>query len=370
MAAWRFVAWRVGAWGLTGPSAELTEAHDRKITWRLSDTCEASFTLDARHPLALEVEELTFDLGIFRDNQLVFRGRIGSSSDDVQPDAHRVTFTAVDYTAVLGRRDLKSPQAPWTFTNIAQGLIVRNLIDWTQNEVGGYLEINYVSIPSTAILRTITFPVGKLIGEAIADLARLDNGFDWAIEPESSGELHAEIWHPSRGGARDLILEYGSTVGAVARTFDSAEYANAILATGADGVAAQVATAADLATRPEKRIELVESYPDITSTSILLARAIASLAARSTLNPAYTCVMFPGKWSPGELWLGDATWLQVRSGRLNVSSSQRVVQIAVDVDDAGVESVAISLVRTPTNMARRFRSLDRRLAKVERLGTV
>jgi hypothetical protein len=366
MADWRYVIALPATSGITA-LAELTEALDRRVAWRLGDAADASFALDARHELATLVDELTTDLAIYRDDQLQFRGRLGTSNDDIAGDKHRVTYTAVDYTSLLARRILTTPQAPWTFTGIAQGSIVRQLIAWTQGTTGGALGISATSttVPDTATTRTITFDPAKSIAEAIDDLANLENGFDFWVD----AGLVAHLASPQRGtGPRDLIAELGSTVSKVQRAFDPAEYGNAIMVTGKSGTAPVFATAGNLATRPEGRLDALESFPDIASTTVLQARANQALTERSSVRPAYTCTMVPGVWRPGDLWLGDSTYLVVQSGRLDFSVLQRVSEIGVDLSDDGAEEVKVTFDTLPPKLARRVRQTNRRLERVERLA--
>jgi hypothetical protein len=110
----------------------------------------------------------------------VFRGRVGASSDDVDLDEHRATFTAVDIPRPPPRRSISTPQAPWTFTTVRPGSIVRQLIAWTQGTTGGDLGISATSatVPDTAITRTIVYEPVTNIGAAIIGLARArENGF-------------------------------------------------------------------------------------------------------------------------------------------------------------------------------------------------
>lgn len=364
MASWQFFVYP--ATDLTQPMAELADVRGRRVTWRLADAADAEFTIDGHHELATLIDELVVDLVVTRDRVPLFRGRIGATDDDCDTDQHVTTYAAVDYTALLDRRLLTTPQAPWTFTAIAQGSIVRQLIDWTQGTTGGDLNITdtTATVPNTATTRTIIFEPAKSIGEAIDDLAGLENGFDWWIGPD----LVAWLASPTRGRVPDLVAEYGSTVTKVHRMFDPAAYANAIMVTGQNGTVPQYATAGDLATRPEGRVDGLESFPDIASTTVLQARANEALALRSSMRPAYTCTLTPGVWTPNALWLGDLTQLRIRSGRLDVNVNERVTELAATIDDEGNETIDVTFGAVPPSMATRIRRTDHRLARLERLG--
>jgi hypothetical protein len=358
--------WLIYPAGSVVPLGELTDAHERSLTARLIDSSESSFTVDARHDLAQLPDELVTDLVIAYNGEPVFRGRVGASSDDVDLDEHRATFTAVDYLGLLRRRSISTPQAPWTFTTVAQGSIVRQLIAWTQGTTGGDLGISATSatVPDTAITRTIVYEPVTNIGEAIIGLAALENGFDFWVD----ADLVAQLAYPQRGQSRDLVLEYGATIAKVTRSFDPTIYGNSIMVTGAAAVTPKYATAGDLATRPEGRLDLVESYPDIDSSTALQSRANASLAEASTVRPAYSCQLIRGLWRPQDLWLGDAAGLVVRSGRLDVITTERVQQIDITLGEDGEEDVLITLGQPPPLMSTRIRKMTDRLGRVERLG--
>lgn len=350
----------------TAPMAELTEIAGRSLVWRVDGTAEASFTLDGRHELAAIAQELVVDLRVFRDNEPVFHGRLGSSTDEITADEHKATFTANDYSALFMRQEVRAPAL--VYSGVAQGSIVRQLIAYAQARTGGNFGVAATSttVPDTATVRTITFEPGKWVAEAIGDLAALENGFDWWIDTS----LVAQLVTPGRGVGKDLVCELGSTVSRVARTFDPSTYANALMVTGGDGTTAVTADAADLATRVEGRFGAVESFPDITSSTVLQARANQARTERSTLNPAYACTMIPGRWSPRELWVGDTTYLVVRSGRLNIASQERVVQIDVGIDEENVETVALTLGAPLKKLTTHLLAHARRLERLERLGAV
>jgi hypothetical protein len=362
MTAWQFLAYPAASASALG---ELTELRDCVISWPLTEPAEASFVLDGRHELAALVDELVVDLVILRDGVPVFRGRIGATGDDIDEDEHRATFAAVDYRGLL--TDTRILLTSQVFSAVAQGSIVRSLIALTQGQSGGALGISATSttVPDTATARTITFDPGRTIGESINDLAKLDNGFDWWI----GADRVAWLASPARGTTRDLVLEYGSTVSKVRRTFDPTDFGNVIMATGADGVTPQVATAANIATRPEGRIERLESLPDITSTTVLSSLATKALAVRSTVLAAYTVTLKPGIWAPGDLSPGDTTLLVVRSGRLDVTISERVSLINVSIgEDAASETVEVTVGAIPASLIRDLRALTKRMTRVERLG--
>lgn len=136
----RTSGWRI----LTGPAAggyeqELTAAQDRRLTARLKDPSELGLTINARHAEAAGIDELTTDAHVLWTSPdtgvtwNLFRGRVGSTSDTLDADRHRMTVAALDYRAVLARRRLLSGEALNNNPQFEAGL-------WAWTGAGGTLE--------------------------------------------------------------------------------------------------------------------------------------------------------------------------------------------------------------------------------------
>jgi hypothetical protein len=101
---------------LTGPASggyaqELTVARNRKLTMRLTGPSDLTFDLPGTHGEAYNIDELLTDAHVRWTSAdgvrwMLFRGRVGSSSDAGSIDEHRMTVTALDYRGVLARRRL------------------------------------------------------------------------------------------------------------------------------------------------------------------------------------------------------------------------------------------------------------------------
>lgn len=135
----RQASWRI----LTGPAPggyelELTEAQDRRMTFRLKDPSDLSFNINGRHPQAAVLDELATDAHVLYtdtdgETWQLFRGRLGTTGDTLTEDSHRVTATFLDYRGVLARRRLYTGTAlnnNWSFEH--------GLTSWTGS--GGTLE--------------------------------------------------------------------------------------------------------------------------------------------------------------------------------------------------------------------------------------
>jgi hypothetical protein len=355
MAKWAFV--------LTGTDGskigDLTAAKGRKLTARLASPSEASFTIDGRHEEALMIDERRTDLLVYRDAVKVFRGRVGAGQDQAGTDRHTVSpVTALDYRAVLDPRLIHTAL---TFTGVDQSAIAWALITDTQGRTGGNLGITRGLGQTTGILRDRTYEDGKSVGELITQLSEVSNGFDWDITPDLAFDVH----YPQRGTDRGVVLDYRGTVKGFSRT--PGQYANVVRVSGADGVAPVVREVADLASRPEGRVEAQFGFPDVTQGATLAQKADRLLAELSAAEPSYT-VKLKTWGGPGDLWLGDPVQLVVRSGRLDELSVRRVVEVDVDINNSGVETVKVSLGQPSlrTRYLQRPLAVERRLTELER----
>jgi hypothetical protein len=374
-------SWSIGSWR-TGPSVPLSQARNRRITWRLVGRHEASFELDGGDEAAAAIEELISDLWVTRSPvpntaRTVFRGRVGQTQDAIDATAHAVTVTVGDYRAVLDRRQLwEGGQLSWLNTD--QAAIAWGLVQHTQAQTGGQLGIVQGAGPVSGITRVRNdYPAGKRVGEAIDQLAQVTNGFDWDITPAQDPHdptLRLDVFYPQRGAARGVVLALGDRISKADRQVNPGDYANAERGTGADststgGTLAPVRReAADIATRPEGRWDGSMSDTDLTVQQTIVDRTNQELAQRQVITPDWVVTLKPNSWGgPDDIWLGDPVVLVVTSGRLNVVESLRVVEIpcAWDDEDNVTTQLALAAVARP-NRRWSLRRVDQRLQALER----
>lgn len=340
--AWTFLA-RTG-----GEAVELTRARSRSLTVRLAGADQAQCSLDARSVQAGRIVETATDLLVYRDGTLLHRGRVGPTQDEASADRHTVTLTAVGYEAVLDRRTVWPADAADTdgqgnpvrrYTQVEQEEIGWDLITLTQARTGGDLGVTRGADQATGRLRDRSYPVGKSIGEAIAQLSNVSDGFDWAITPE----LVYRVWYPRRGADNGFVLDYEGTVAAFSRSFNPASFANAHTVSGSEGTTVEAREEA--AYGAEGRWEAHHGEPDISEQTTLAARADRVHADALAYKARWTVTLTAGRWDgPDDLWVGDTAVLAVRSGRLDVVERVRVVEMTVSPDDDGRgETVGVTL---------------------------
>lgn len=357
--------WKLLAGPPAGPDTELTAAKGRRLTVRLGQASDVGFTIDGRHEQAMGITELASDIWVYRDQELLHRGRTGTTSDDVNADSHRTTFNAPDYRALLERRYLYDGDK-LSYVQEDEASIAWQLVQATQGKTGGDLGITRGSGQTTGYLRDRLFTAGKSIAESISQTGDLSGGFDWEIDPQ----LRLNIFNPARGRDTDVVLDYGGAVSSFTRAVLPAEYGNAVRAVaGADPRAPETREAADLASRPEGRFEIERGFPDILEQSTLAAKADWLLTDSQVLRPSYTLTLKPSRYpGPRNLWIGDTCIVSIRSGRLDEHSRQRVMEIAFEPDGDGSETVRVTVGRPDPagQFPQRMRRLDGRLSVLER----
>lgn len=323
---WRFVLCDTSGNQIAG----LTAATSRKVVWALDDACTASFTLPGTHAQAQQIEETETDLLVYDEGgEPRFRGRLGSSTDDVSSTGHVCNFSAVDYRGFLQRRIIW-PGSTTVFTSEEQTAVAWQLIADTQAQTAGDLGISDHSIP-TGNLITVTYDEGTNIGQTVASIGDVDNGFDWEIDPL----LRFNTYFPNRGADPGITLAYGPQIASFTRTFDSSTFATAIRYSG-DSTSTTPETKEASSFGPAGRWELQTGDTTITDQVFLDGKATRSLTTSEVLDPSYQVILNPKfGWTPDVLWIGDTATLVLKSGRLNVVGMFRANTIEVDEGDDG-----------------------------------
>ena len=372
--------------------ADLSTARSRQLQQNLNTAATLIFTLDGRDPAAVQAVELATDVVAWRWDEVtgadapMFRGVITQSEDQLSEQAHTINFTCWDYFKMFDRRALVSTVAysQWDQDNIAADLISRaghvSANDGHNFGAGAFLPITFALTNPDGSKRTVvsgqlrdrTYLGNQALGAAVDDLAHVINGFDydvlpWGWHPGDNALLVSNydslrLWYPSRGITRtDTALVYGLNVANVTRTVNSADYGNYWRVLGNNGssdpAAAQLAAEAYNADASNGSAGAVglwmsgDNAADVTIPGTLADQANGDLIWNGTLVPSYSLGMRPGAYLLGQPNIGDVVPLYIRSGRLNVQTSVRVVGITYDVGDDGQEDVTLIVGRPPVTYA-------------------
>lgn len=347
-----------------GYETAIVRPQQREFTYRLNQPTVVRFSVDGRSLDATELDELSTDVHGIRDGQIMFRNRVGAGEDNFNESTHVVEFSCVDYMGMLSRRTIQSGDTT-TFTSTDQGDIAWTLINNTQSNTAGALGIVRRLPGTTGQTFTVTYEVGTKIFDEIRNLSEQVNGFDWEIVPTSATALQFNIYAPSRGSDKGVVLEYGGAVASGKRLVDPTEFANAGRFTGGLDTLTPVDYFAS-GSPPEGLWDITEGYPEVIDQDILNARAAWRIAQLNVLVPTYSLALKDGFWlGPSHIWLGDTVRIIIKSGRLNVDTETRVQEIRINIDDEGNEHVELTTGPFAYNMYESIRKLLSRVNKLE-----
>ncbi len=340
MSAW---ALATGPWR-SSPGWALSTATGRKLTFRLDAPCVLGFRLDGRGVDARSITVLETDVWVYRDGGLLYRGRVVAAPDDLDGTEHSRDIEVTDYRGLLSRRYAMSALS---FADQDQGLIAWQLIQHSQGQPGGHLGITYGTVPA-GTPRDRTYAVGDNLGDRLAELGRVEAGFDWWIDANRALCLGAP-----RGVDTNVVLDYGGTVAAVSREPDVGAFANAVLVTAAQEVAPAIRLGGGVLSDTRGRWEDTFSFPSIIQQSTVNAKANYLLAEGQKPPVVYSMKLRPDAWpTTVNLGLGDTALVRLDSGHLSEQVRVRVIEVSVAIGDSGDEEVGMVAVATDLPLAR------------------
>ena len=352
MADWVFIAATVDGQMIE----ELSLARDRKAGFDLRGPANASFSIDGRSGQARQLRALQSDLLVYRNHELIFRGRLGSGNNTIDPDRHTVTFSAVDYRGVLAARIDPSGRE---YTNLPQADIAWQLVTLGQSGLGGPLGITRGAQRATGVYRTELVEADTPIDTVLDRFQDYDDGFEWWIDPEL--RFQCATW---RGIDKPSFpITAALTVHSIDRSVDTGLYANWVRLRGGRPEGASVDDeapfadrwAANLAARPEGRISRVETNTDLVTQAQVDAAAAALLADSLAPPAAWTATLTPDRWAgPADAWLGDRIPIVVHDGCLDEQGTARIFQLDLDIDEDGNETVKATLGQAETSQPTPF----------------
>lgn len=367
---WQFIA---RPW-YGGPARELTQAKTRRMTVKLQDPSDVSFSINGRHPESAFLQELVTDIHVLFNPdpgvpvQRLFRGRVGNTTRVGDENATTKTVPVVDYRAILNERRLWS----WNtldYSGLDQADIIWALIAQTQGNIGGDLGISkgWTGTTPTGIIRADQlYEVHESIGERIKKLAQTVDGFDWDVLPTSDSALSLQVYYPERGTNRGEVLLWGGNVTTYNREVVVADYRNAISQSGAEGLVTREVEATDLATRLEGRWDGSFGDTNLLTQQQIDERATWQASESQVIQPTYTLKLKPGWWRGRDhIWVGDYGRVVIQDADLQVDDVLKVFEMTIDINDGGSETVHLTVGGPKPDPAFRARRTDRRLLQLE-----
>jgi hypothetical protein len=285
-------------------------------------------------------------LYVDRDGSIVWAGVVIGVRAEVQSNA--ITLDAKGFHEYFNRRFLLTTA---DYLQVDQTEIAADLINDAQGIAGGDIAIDTSLVAPTGVLRDRLFNdfERKNLGEAINQLAALDDGFDFRYESRwESGSIvtYFITSYPPAGRSTDFTFELGTNVELMNLEIDGTDLANRIDVVGAgEGQSMPIGSAAD--------VQSLTAYPllqDVLSENDLTDPALLAASARFHLTRAAAPLIIPsltalGNRTPtfGSYLVGDIVRVKGSYGFIDLNSEYRITVLDVRVDNLGQESVDITL---------------------------
>lgn len=356
---------------------QINAAGSMSATLPLTGRTGAGLSLAARYTAASAPERTA--IYVERNGVIIGGGIIWKRTRTMGEPAR---LAGAGFWSFFRRRHLRSLQ---TFSAVDQLAIARQLVIEAQSSTGANIGV-VTGTETSGVLRDRTYQAfeAKQIGEAVEQLAAVDNGFDFAVEVDSNLTKTFRLYHPRRGriaGTTGVVFATGKNVIDWAVDEDGSRSAREFTAIGAgDGPATLVATRTrtDLIDGGYPLTSDVGSWKDVTVPSTLEAHAQREVDARA-VTPMFWRVQIQPDDPDGGIgtWIvGDDVLLEVTdelsfpsvAGAPGYRALHRIVESQLSFKD-GDEALWVTLgegtTLLPGTAASDRRNVERRLQNLE-----
>jgi hypothetical protein len=326
---------------------ELKLARGRTFETNLLGAGSATFTYPLSDRIVQDIKEITTCLIITFDTRVVWSGPIMQTEQDYANNSVQVSATG--WWEILDYRFIEPHQE--SFVNFMNDpatdstIIAMTLLDAANVQQDSRDNFRHTGIDrgrmDVSQARKREYKVGDQISQAIRDLATIENGFDYEINPASR---LLDIYYPRKGTLRpEIILGYNwgpNNVGNLRVQTDGAAVRNRHRASTTYIIAeAEDDQSIDLY---NMRTE-ISSLGDVTD-NIAGAYANGEVAFKSQPKKTLTITLRPGNASPQvfrHFEIGDTLYLTARGGRDPIEKQAvRVFGVSVSIDENGLETVS------------------------------
>ncbi len=350
---------------------------DVRINERLKGAGGLNATIPRRHPKATRanLDTETTLIGAVRDETLMFIFTLQNATS--APGDETIQLDGVGLWDLLRHRTLRSAagmtHGTWRaselavrFTSVDQFRIVEDLLDHTQTMAGGDLGIAVVYDVLSGVTRDRTYKANaSSVGELIEELADVEDGFDWALEPGGTIDqitLTLRLSYPERGRTTGYRFDAdggpttepdagGGQTGsgnllAWGLSESSVDQIVRFIAVGAGEGADQVVAVAEdpnlLGALPLR--EGRGAWTDITRRSTLTTHALRELALNSRASRIPLLLARPdAEPRLGSYILGDRVNVSIDDGWVQVDGTYRVIARTIQLGDDGAETVGLEV---------------------------
>lgn len=320
---------------INGADQDEVPAKNLQYSFLLNKPGACSFVLPIRHPQCTQtlLDPGKKEIRIYRGSTRVWGGYLWTA----QTEGESVRFGSEGYFSRFRHRYIDATRS---YAATDQVSIAADLINFTQAQDGGNLGIGTVT-PASGVLRDRTYNAWerKPIAEAIEQLAAVNNGFDFEIDPDRT----FRTYYPRKAGATTPIFEYRTSMKGYSVSYDATRVASEITAIG-EGT--ESSTLLSVATDAGARVAygLLEdsiSFKDVSVQTTLDAHAVEELRARVRSRIQPQLQVYPTNPDFGTYGVGDDARVIINHGYVQINAVFRITTIVVQVSDEGSESVGV-----------------------------
>lgn len=283
---------------------------------------------------------------IERDGVIQWGGILWTTQADV--GSNTLTLAGEGFLSYFRRRVIR---ANLVYSDEYQENIAAALIEHAQNVSGGDISVS-TSTVSDGFLRDRTYLADerKSVGEALEQLAAVNEGFDFAFSSSwNADEIETSFvtTYPNTGRVTEHVFEMGSNVSLLSQARDGT-----LVVTSSEAIGAGLADEAIIELASDEgmhstypRLEEVQTFTDIRYRSTLQAHA--SLRLQRGSEPVQTIrlnVFSDTVPKLGSYVVGDLVRVRGEHGLVSVDGTFRIMEIGVSVSTDGTEGVSMSLV--------------------------
>lgn len=301
-----------------------------------------SITDDVRTRLG-DLRSFPSEAWIYTDSTVAWAGEVLTPSV-------RDQSLQLSCVGLLGYTHRWGVTADLTYANTDQFTIAKGLVDHWQGLPYGHFGINTAAVGTSGVLRDRTYLRDELhpIGQRLAELGAVDNGFDLHVDPASRALV---LSYPRRGvdlTASVFLDKLNIDSAAIAMSVAPDDLVSDVSATGtsqsAAGTGATIYTArSNAALRASYgRTWGSATFDGVTVQSTLDGHADEFLAARGQqfFQPGVTLFPRPGV-EAGAIRAGDTVSYAYDAGLGLQAGAFRIAKVTVDVDNSGKQRLSV-----------------------------
>jgi hypothetical protein len=332
--------YRVILAALNGDARDEVPAKNLQFTYILNSPGSCSFFLPLQD---MRTMRDTLDPGrteihiVRKDKGRVWGGYLYTALASLKGE---VQFGGEGWFSELRRRLIDSTK---TYVGVDQFDIAWDLIDFTQLKTDGGLGFTRGPEVDSAVLRTRTYNAyeRKNLGEAIEELAAVEDGFDFEID--ANKVFH--MYYPRKGVATPVHhLSLGKNIRGLSWHLDATDTYNEVTALGSGEGASQLrSVAVDTALRASYKLkQKTVSFIDVSVQGTLDDHAAEELRLAKDVrdNPQLSAILTPDM-PFGSIVVGDAVHVHCHLGFVEIHKDYRVVSITVAVSNEGEEAIGL-----------------------------